>query len=111
MRSRKTVFMHIVSLLLLLGLGSSLIITGGAITSIQTVDLDAPAILQDPILLQLGWPQMTVGAVQSSPTMVDLDGDLDMEIIIGSNDGNVYIWHHDGTLLDGWPQQVEYPVT
>ncbi len=62
-----------------------------------------------------GWPQKTTYPGFSSPALADLDGDGDMEIIIGSGDpfkktsddidgvGQVYAWHHNGSLVSGWP--------
>jgi len=38
----------------------------------------------------------TGGEVHSSPVMVNLDGDADGELIVGSNDGRIYAWKHDG---------------
>jgi hypothetical protein len=56
------------------------------------------------VSLQPGWPQSTGGAVSSSPALGDLDGDGDLEIVVGSSDDKVYAWHADGTLVTGWPQ-------
>lgn len=61
-----------------------------------------------------GWPQATIYPGFSSPALADLDNNGDLEIVIGTghpdlaNDGilgagQVYAWHHDGRLVDGWP--------
>ncbi|MFZ9887225.1 MAG: S8 family serine peptidase, partial [Myxococcota bacterium] len=39
----------------------------------------------------------------SSPTLVDLDRDGDLEITVGGGDQHAYAWHHDGTTVNGWP--------
>ncbi|MBU1759544.1 MAG: VCBS repeat-containing protein, partial [Bacteroidetes bacterium] len=39
----------------------------------------------------------------SSPIMADLDGNGDLEIAVGSEDGKFYVWHHDGTNYLGFP--------
>jgi len=56
-----------------------------------------------------GWP-ITINPdlgtrwVYNYPVMADLDNDTDLEIIIGSTDGTVYAFHHDGSNVAGWPQ-------
>lgn len=59
-----------------------------------------------------GWPQ-SVGETGGfkSPVIFDLDGDGDLEIVLGQRlwpDGRVLIFHHDGTAYSGWPQGLDY---
>ena len=58
------------------------------------------------------WYQETVylqnGYIVGSPSLVDLDGDEDMEIggfttQRGSNSGELFAIHHDGVDMDGFP--------
>jgi hypothetical protein len=41
-----------------------------------------------------------------SPSIEDMDVDGDWEIIAPAMDGYVYMWHHDGTDVDGWPVPI-----
>jgi len=55
-----------------------------------------------------GWPKKETGEAFGSPGVADIDGDGDLEVIFapmnrGKDKGKVYAWHHDGSLVDGWP--------
>ncbi len=60
-----------------------------------------------------GWPQLSEDwaieptgcrdTVYSSPAVGDMDGDGDMEIVVGGFDMTIRAWHHDGTPLSGYP--------
>ncbi len=65
-----------------------------------------------------GWPHRFMrdpntnpdDRVVSSPSVGDLDGDGDLEVVVGTYgqgdqaNGNLFVFHHDGTLDSGWPQ-------
>jgi len=54
-----------------------------------------------------GWPQYTRPGgdiVDGNPIAGDIDGDGDIEILIGSYyTTQIFAWHHDGTLVSGFP--------
>lgn len=69
-----------------------------------------------------GWPKPVAYAGMSSPALADLDGDKDLEVVIGTGYdgmsepgacsasaadpdcyGAVYAWHHEGHLVGGFP--------
>lgn len=61
-----------------------------------------------------GFPVITEQIVRSSPAVGDIDGDGDLEIVVGSgefpgyvNGRQVYAWHHDGTPVNGWPTNTD----
>ncbi|MBD3348638.1 MAG: hypothetical protein GF400_05525, partial [Candidatus Eisenbacteria bacterium] len=43
----------------------------------------------------------------TSPAVADLDGDRDLEIIQPSRSESVYVYHSDGSRMDGWPFPVD----
>ena len=60
-------------------------------------------------VLLTNWPVTLIYSGVSSPTLADLDGDGDLEIVVSvfrySTPGkySVYILHHDGSIASGWP--------
>ena len=52
-----------------------------------------------------GWPQVAGSGHCKAPVVFDIDGDGDLEIIIGKN--NVKVFNHDGTMYPGWPQSTD----
>lgn len=57
-----------------------------------------------------GWPKVFDLHIDSSPALGDIDGDGDLEIVVGtghepgsSRGHNVYAFHYDGTAVTGWP--------
>ncbi|MBI4320943.1 MAG: VCBS repeat-containing protein [Chloroflexi bacterium] len=66
-------------------------------------------------LLKTGWPQLTfdhigpdgyTDGVYSTPALGDLDNDGKLEIVVGGFDHRVWVWHHDGQRMRGWPRFV-----
>lgn len=60
-----------------------------------------------------GWPQNANGVLGFiSPALFDLDRDADLEIIMvqmqSGQPGHVCVWHHDGQVYTGWPQNLDY---
>ncbi len=60
-----------------------------------------------------GWPiifpwdgSQNVDYIYAQPVIGDIDGDRDVEIIVGSYNNKLYAWHHDGTIVDGWPKII-----
>ncbi|MCD4696108.1 MAG: VCBS repeat-containing protein, partial [Bacteroidales bacterium] len=55
-----------------------------------------------------GWPQSVVSGFTGhcrSPVIFDIDGDGDLEIIVGK--GDVSVFNHDGTMYPGWPKTLD----
>lgn len=45
-------------------------------------------------------------ATQATPSVADVDGDGQLEILLGAEDKLIYGWNHDGTDLAGFPLSV-----
>lgn len=52
-------------------------------------------------------PGGTIHSIEASPAVADLEGDGDLEIVVGSWDGRMYVWDAAGRSLPGWPIAVE----
>jgi hypothetical protein len=59
-----------------------------------------------------GWPVEVQERTLSAPIAADIDVDGDIELLIQSNVYNynkLYVWHHDGQSVSGWPRTVSQP--
>jgi len=68
-----------------------------------------------------GWPTRTTGefdrsasfnfdeGIAGAPTLVDLDGDGTLEVIVAAMDARLYIWTHDGQPFADYPKQMCHP--
>jgi hypothetical protein len=45
--------------------------------------------------------------VFSTPMLIDLDRNGDLEIVAAGLDSRLYAWHHTGALVDGWPVHLD----
>ncbi len=50
-----------------------------------------------------GWPIVAAFSTQSSPVVADLDGDGDLETVLGNEFASIEAWHHDASPVDGFP--------
>ncbi len=55
-----------------------------------------------------GWPKYSPKGFFASPTLADLDGTSEMEILVTSESGEVFAWHADGTAVAGFPVDLGY---
>ena len=50
-----------------------------------------------------GWPDSFSEITPATPVIGDVDGDGDMELVVGSWN-HLYVYNHDGTQYPGWPR-------
>ena len=60
-----------------------------------------------------GWPiifpwdgSQNADYIYAQPVIGDIDGDSDVEIIVGSYKNKLYAWHHNATNVTGWPKII-----
>ncbi|MFH1978458.1 MAG: S8 family serine peptidase [Candidatus Aenigmatarchaeota archaeon] len=55
-----------------------------------------------------GWPQESIATSTfhnyNIPSLGDIDGDCNLEIVYSTYWYDLNMWHHDGTVVDGWPK-------
>lgn len=77
---------------------------------IFTMSYDSMYLLEADGTVAPGWPQQISNANFSyqSPAFGDLDSDGDLEIALAAHQSaaGCYVYHHDGSLMTGWPQLV-----
>ena len=54
-----------------------------------------------------GWPTRATDTVWAAPAIGDVDGDGQLEVVVGSYDRRVYVWNGDGSVQ--WIVQPEFP--
>jgi hypothetical protein len=50
-----------------------------------------------------GAPDGYWDGIYASPAVGDLDGDGNLEIVFEGEDRRIHAWHHDGSVVEGWP--------
>jgi hypothetical protein len=48
--------------------------------------------------------------IVAAPTLADLDGDHDLEILASAADGHLYVWQNDGQPQPGFPVRIADPA-
>jgi hypothetical protein len=70
-------------------------------------NLSGPHSIEWRIPTEAGWPVVIGHGFHSSPAIASLDADEStLEIIVGCDDGKLYVFRDDGTLATGWPVTI-----
>ncbi len=86
----------------------------GLLSRIVVIDTDHSGGTSGQVLA--GWPVTLPGSSEGSPVIGDIDGDLSPDILHGIGGGNesapynLYGYHADGTLVDGFPITLTGPL-
>ncbi len=74
--------------------GTNEVIMGNlAANTLEVYDLDR----------NLLWAKDVTAGVKTAAAVGNIDGDSELEVLVGSLDGKVYAFNHDGTAVTGWP--------
>lgn len=57
------------------------------------------------------WRKRTGWTIRSTPLAADLSGDGRPELLVGGDDGKLYAWNGDGTVVPGWPKATGAPIS
>jgi len=86
----------------------------GDLEVVATADCDSMWVFDHEGIVLTGWPKNVdvgggaySGDFPSSPTVADIGGNAELEIIQADVEGNVYVWTWYGALLPGWPQAMD----
>jgi hypothetical protein len=69
----------------------------------STGEMQKQIFVHDDPDLRTGFPLHVPGAGTSSPLFVDVDRDGTVEMVLGTDDGEVHVYRHDLTELPGFP--------
>lgn len=87
-------------------------VDGAVIETREDDNASGPYAIAWGIPAQPGWPVARGADGESSPLLVDLDGNpATLEIVVGCWDGKLYAWNADGESLPGWPVDLGGTIT